>query len=422
MKLFPQKGFWALADQGVVSFGNFGCNLLLARKLPAAEYGTFVLMLSAVLIANNFHNAVVASPLVVKAAPASEDEQRQYATGSLWFTGAISFLSVVVLMVSALLLGCTRVGIFACFSAVAWQLQESMRRTLIAQRRYSAAIWGDAVSYLGQAIVVFSIIRAQMLSVEMAFLALAVTSLLAALVQATQVRVRRVSRSVLVSSAHEFWQLSRWLLPAFVMGSLTTQAFPWILNWTQGRAHAASFQALINVLGITHPLLWSVSALVVPAVAAVRGERQLAEARRVAWSYTWQFEALVAPYLMALLIWPHQILRLFYGSASPFILLVTPLRIMAITYAFAFPLMVWGAALTGVERVREGFRIQLLGATTTFVVGLPACLLLGVSGAAVGDAINRALQTAASYLCLRDVGCQSSEVEFANPRRFFVLK
>jgi O-antigen/teichoic acid export membrane protein len=400
LKLFPKKGFWALADQGVVSIGNFGCNLLLARHLPAAEYGTFVLMLSAILIANSFHSAIIISPLVVKAAPASEDEQRRYATGSLLFTCVLSVLSVAVLMASALSLGAVRIGIIACLSAVAWQLQESMRRTLIAQRRYSAAIWGDGISYVGQAVAVFAIIHAGFLSVEKAFVALAVTSLLAAFVQALQVRVGTVSLPSLLSNAREFWTLSRWLLPAAVVGTLTTQAFPWILNWTQGRGHAASFQALINVLGITHPVLLSVSALVLPAVAAVKGARRFAEARRIAWSYTWQFEAMVAPYLIVLLIWPGAILRLFYGPLSPFASLTTPLRLMVITYAFAFPLMVWGAALTGVEKVREGFRVQLLGATTTVVIGFPACLFLGVSGAAVGDAVSRAVRTIASYLWL----------------------
>jgi Na+-driven multidrug efflux pump len=162
--------------------------------------------------------------------------------------------------------------------------------------------------------------------------------------------------------------------------------------------------ALINVLGVTHPLLLSISALVIPAVAAAKGADCFAHARRLAWSYTWQFEALVAPYLIILLIWPGAVLRLYYGASSPFLSLLTPLRLMAVTYFFAFPMTIWAAALCGVERVRAGFWVQVWGAATTAVIGVPACLLFGVSGAASVDAVSRVVRAIASYVELAPKG------------------
>jgi O-antigen/teichoic acid export membrane protein len=398
LKLISTRSAWAFADQGVVSLGNFLTSLLLARQLRIAEYGTYVLILSSILIANSLHYALVTLPLVIKASSLSGSEQRKYATGSAWLTGVSSFLTIAIVMVSAVSLGRPRVVVIACLAAVAWQLQETMRRTLIAQLRYSTVIWGDTVSYLGQATILFAVAHARLLSIEFAFLAMAATSLLAALIQAIQVRLTSLSFSGLVSNAREFWTLARWLLPAALIGPLTSQAYPWILTWTHGRDHAANFQALINVLGVTHPLLLSVSALVIPAVAAAKGTSRCSNARRLAWSYTWQFEALVAPYLIILLIWPGAVLRLYYGASSPFLSLLTPLRLMAVTYFFAFPMTVWAAALCGVERVRAGFRVQVLGATTTAVIGVPACMLFGVSGAASVDAISRAVRAIVSYV------------------------
>jgi O-antigen/teichoic acid export membrane protein len=381
----------------VVSLGNFLTSLLLARRLPTSDYGTYVLILSSILIANSVHSALVALPLVVKASPGSNLEQRTYATGSLWFTGALSFLSALIVVASAASLGRPQAGLIACAAALAWQLQETLRRTLIAQCRYSTVIWGDAVSYLGQGAILFAVIHTRLLSIEFAFTAMAATSLLAAVIQAIQIRLTKVSLSGLVSNASEFWKLARWLLPGALIGPLNAQTYPWILTWTHGREYAASFQALTNVLGVTNPLLLSISALVIPAVAAAKGGARFAHARHVAWSYTWQFEALIAPYLLVLLIWPQMVLRVFYGAASPFRLLVMPLRLMVLVYAIAVPMMVWSAALCGVERVRASFRVQVWGAATTVVMGVPACMLFGLAGAVVVDCISRAIRSAVSY-------------------------
>ena len=59
------NSFWAIADQGIASAGNFATTLLLARALAPAEFGTFVLLNSACLVVLGFQGNLVSTPLVV---------------------------------------------------------------------------------------------------------------------------------------------------------------------------------------------------------------------------------------------------------------------------------------------------------------------------------------------------------------------
>jgi O-antigen/teichoic acid export membrane protein len=49
-KLLIERASWTLVDQGVVSFGNFLLNVLLARTLSEEDYGEFTLFLGAIFI------------------------------------------------------------------------------------------------------------------------------------------------------------------------------------------------------------------------------------------------------------------------------------------------------------------------------------------------------------------------------------
>src|SRR5688500_4624794 len=64
-----RKSFWPLADQGVVSAGNFLTLVIVARALPArSEYGVFGLALECIFYFNTLQSALVGYPLTVRGA------------------------------------------------------------------------------------------------------------------------------------------------------------------------------------------------------------------------------------------------------------------------------------------------------------------------------------------------------------------
>jgi len=59
------RGFWAVTDQALFAGTNFLVNVLLARWLEPAEYGTFALALSWYSLTLNFYNAALGEPAIV---------------------------------------------------------------------------------------------------------------------------------------------------------------------------------------------------------------------------------------------------------------------------------------------------------------------------------------------------------------------
>ncbi len=239
---------------------------------------------------------------------------------------------------------------------VFWQIQETMRRTLMARLDHHRAIFGDAVSYIGQALAVGCVFALGTLSVEHAFGIIACTSAAAAAIQAAQLGLfmpgsRGTSPLQLVRQG---WSLGRWVLYSNLISLLTVYATPWILRYRFGAAEVAAYVALSNLLGVTNPILAGMSNLIVPAVAKAKTERGLRAARRAAASYGLQGAALLLPYYFLLVAIPSVILRLFYGKASPYISLTTPLRMFVAIYAMFYVTQMLAGLFNGLGRRAAG--------------------------------------------------------------------
>src|SRR5216684_4306015 len=160
--------FIATCDQGVVSLGSFLANLMLARHLPPALYGTYAVFYGVMLVAGAVHMSLVALPMCIKAA-ADAPATRRYASASALLTVAIQPLFAIVLVAVAAHLSLL-MGVAAALALAAWHLQENFRRALIARLRYGACIAGDAAMYLGQAGAVAWLVRSSRLSLTAVFL------------------------------------------------------------------------------------------------------------------------------------------------------------------------------------------------------------------------------------------------------------
>src|SRR5579864_4244020 len=66
LKKLASKGAWALADQAVVSIGNFVTVILVLRNLSnASEVGAFQNLLEVLLFLNGLQQALVIYPMLV---------------------------------------------------------------------------------------------------------------------------------------------------------------------------------------------------------------------------------------------------------------------------------------------------------------------------------------------------------------------
>jgi O-antigen/teichoic acid export membrane protein len=410
---------WSVADQAVVSLGTFLTSIALARTLSPSDYGAYGALVAGLLFLNGIHASLVTSPLSVQGAAVDRTTLGRYSTASVLFTLALAVPSGLLLVAASAGLGRSSLWIWAPASLALWQLQETMRRSLMCGLGHRRAVWGDAVSYLGQAVFIWAGCRAGSMSLERAFAIMALTSGAAAVVQAIQAGLGRVELAEAWRLARGFWKFGSWMLYGSFASMFSAQAFFWVLAAFHGSKETASLQAVASVLGVCHPLMFGLGNLLVPVVARAKAAGGMSLAWRSARGYGVQFGSVLALYFVILLLWPRAVLSALYGPASPYAGLAGPLRLLVAAYAFTYLAQVFGLFLTGVGDARATFQVQIYGAGSSLLLGLPLACVWGVVGACAGMLTVNATKAVASavyvFRWMHILGPARDEVELQLP-------
>jgi len=399
-RLIRAGSIWAIADQLIASAGNFATMLLVARSLAPSEFGTFVLILTACMVVYGFHANLIVSPLVVLGSNKSTGSARTYLTTALVLTLALLPVSGLVVFAACLSLHRGITGTLAVLYILAWQLQETTRRSLLSRLRFRDAIWGDSISYLGQVLILGFLTTRRRISLDEVFVVMAATSLAGLIVQAWQGRAACATRARLDLCATEFWDLGKWMVVASLASLATGPIFPWLLNWFHGPQTVASYQAAMNVLGVANPIIVSIPTIVMPAAALFIGNK-VEPARpllKLAAKYTMQFEAILSPWFFILLFWPHNALVWFYGRTSAYACQTISVRIGILVYVLTVPMIVLGAVLTGSGRTKRNAAMQASGAVASILTGPPLIFAGGAIGAMLAEALSRGVRV---FLAIR---------------------
>lgn len=399
------KAFWALGDQGIVSLGNFITNLMLARTLPLAELGLYGILYELGLFLNTMQAATILFPLNVKGAVAEEDFFARLAGRSVITTLLLAPLLGLGLLATGIALRQPMVGVWALAALVVFQIQETLRRSLIIQMRYRAAMWGDAISYLGQGIAMYALAKTHMLTLTSAFQSFALTSAAAALVQWVQVRPHRVTVQEAVVFARRSWGLSRWVLFSNLTGLFTGTLFYWNLAWWAGREMLGVALGLMNVVRVANPFILAFGSMITPTVARARGRLGMAGARRLFIGYgAIGLCGLILLFALPILF-PAPVLRAFYPHNAENYLPYTPaLQLMILTSLCIFVKDITGAFFNAVEHPRLNFFGQAVFTGVMVLVAMPLTARYHLMGLAVGGLIGCASHVAANtffMFCLR---------------------
>ncbi|HEX4123139.1 MAG TPA: hypothetical protein VHY37_00310, partial [Tepidisphaeraceae bacterium] len=311
------RGAWMGVDQAVVSLGNFVTCAILARHLPERQWGSYGLLLETILFLNGLQAAVVNYPLTVRAAGDGRQLRRSTTVAMLLSTAMLPVLAIAMFASSRGAGGMT-VGAAAVVAMALWQVQETLRRALVADARIAASVPGDCLSYLGQAAAMWVLARMGLLTLPMALLAIGGTSALAAAVQVIQVGLERIGWADLLATARDFWRLGRWMLLSNCTALVTSLGLLWTLRFSGGLDAVAMFTALAMLLKLGNPVFSGISALLVPAVAKAH-RVGMHEARREALRWTGLGAMVLLPYYLGLCVLPGLALRLCYGAHSPYL-------------------------------------------------------------------------------------------------------
>jgi O-antigen/teichoic acid export membrane protein len=278
---------------------------------------------------------------------------------------------------------------------VLWQLQETTRRALMSDLRFTDAVWGDAISYLGQALIAILLAQHGMLNLNRAFLVMAGTSAAATILQSFQIGLRALDLSELKQIARDFWVLGRWSLLANASGIVTNLGYNWTLVFRHGLDANAIFSAVVFGFKLANPVMSSMGGLITPAVARA-STTSMPQASRQAIRYGLFGAALLLPYFVCLLIFAPQILTWLSHGDKPYYQYPHLLRLFVANYSAVYLSSVIYAWLGGLGHSRYNFYASLVNIVVTLVIGLPLTWFYGVGGLIVGGLCSAGISALAA--------------------------
>jgi O-antigen/teichoic acid export membrane protein len=385
----------ALFDQGAVSCGNFLTNILLARSLAADQYGVFALFLDAILFLNSLQAALLIYPLTVRC-PLLDDRQLRRCAGTcVLLTLLIAIPLGLALAGYGMFIGAGSVALWAVLGQTFWQCQETLRRTMLARRSYSRAILGDCVSYLGQVIIIALLVMGNKADVPRAFMAMAITSLIAAIIQGFQIGLLPTAPRAAMEMGKSFWFIGRWVMVSNLTNVLTSVCCTFTLARSHHNAAVGQYAAVSNLLRIANPLFITLATLIVPAVALAaaggHNHRTLSAAWRVSRHYGVRGAALLVPYWLVLMVFPGKALAIFYHGRPEYLGLETDLRLFVCISIFTMINAVVASFFNGLHRSRRAMVAQFVGAGACVVVTIPLTIKFGLEGLLVGTLLSNAV-------------------------------
>jgi O-antigen/teichoic acid export membrane protein len=403
------RAAWTIADQAMVSAGNFVSGVIIARHLPSSAFGEYALLLATMLFLNSLHSALVTYPLSVRGATHDPATLRRIATASLWMTlgllpvlGAVMGLGVYFGAATASgPRGLLELVTSAAGAMLLWQMQETVRRTLMAELRFMACIPGDAISYLGQAALLLALTWSGRLTLSLAFSVIGVTSAAALVVQTLQIGLVRLRFTEVVGIARDLWKLGSWTLLTNLSGLVALVGYTWTLKIFRGLDETAAYAAMIVPTKLANPLLIGIGNLLVPGVAKVARRFGRPATIGVAGRYGLAGAAIIFLYYGLLAAFPTLALRLIFKKESPYLAVAGPLRWYVLNLGVFYIEGILLAWLYGLGKTRANFASQLLKASIIVLVALPATASYGVYGLIAGNLAATTLCVMMQVLFLR---------------------
>jgi O-antigen/teichoic acid export membrane protein len=275
---------------------------------------------------------------------------------------------------------------------------------MIAQIRYRSVIWGDAISYLGQAIALILLARSDMLTLASAFQTFAATSAVGAIVQSIQVRPQFTRLGDGIQFARKSWDYTRWVLYGNLGNLLTGSVFFWNLAFWWGRETVGVMQGLINVIRLANPLMIAFGSVIVPTVARARERRGMQGAKRLfSTSLITGLTGLTVLFAFPT-VWPEQIIRIFYPhNANNYLPHMHVLQIMTFCTLLVFAKEMSASFLNAIEQPRLSFAGQVCYTVAIVVLAMPLAARYGLTGMAIGATIAALIHLITNAILMRSL-------------------
>jgi len=389
LRQFLGREIWALSDQAIVSATNFLTNVMLARFMGLREFGIFVLAWMSVLFVNSLQTALIISPMM-SIGPKQEEKDRPSYFGAVVFQELALVTFCFVLVFIALTTSSSlfhhpelkQLALPLAVSALAYQMQDFVRRYFFATRQNCRALADDALSYLTQLPILFLLHREGHLNSATALWVMAGTSIIGMVVGWFWLERIEFHREWIKTVSKRHWKVSRWLTGSALLTWTSGNLFVIAAPVYYGAAAVGVLRASQNLMGATN--VWFLGLENIVPVETARRLRvggihsMLAYTRSIL--LKWGGLTLLFATIMA--VAPGFWLRLMYGPEM--VQYGYVLRLYALLYVMIFVGGPLRAGLQALEFTSPIFWSYSAMTAFSFALAMPSAKWLGLKGTMLG--------------------------------------
>jgi O-antigen/teichoic acid export membrane protein len=379
-KHFIERASWTLVDQCVVSGGNFLLNVLLARKLGQDDYGEFALFLGAIFLLRAIDYSLISYPIAVRLHAAPEHGRARLLGNTSLLAAALSFVFVLVMALGSVLSANDDIALPACLCFLCWQAQETSRRYLLADFRYRAAVAGDGIAYVGQALLIAFVAWLDGITLPAALYLMSVAFVLGAVVHVSKLRFAWPNLGEARRLAGEYFSIGKWSIVNYELVLLRVQLFPWILAATAGTGATASLQAGLNIANMMNPIIFGIGNAIPQVAAHTHRTEGVTGAWRAAFGYVLFGLGPILIICAAAVLMPDPLLHLAYGPSSPYLAGALSLQLLAVAGVLDYIAEMISKTLLGVEAGRAASAVNVLAVGVAAGLAFALIGTLGVVG------------------------------------------
>ena len=387
-----------LFDQGICSSGNFLTSFLVARNMPADQFGVFALLNIVFIFSLTVNNWLSRASLSEISQLESKETVQDYTSSLGALVAGFGILPALILVCTAMVFRHPELCVALGVGAVAAQVQETMRRSAMAQARYPIALVGDAICYLGQAGLMFWAVEVQVLSLKVVFWTMAATSLMSVALQTRWLGLKRPSK--LQAVFFQCWKHGRWITLSGLVLAPIVYGLPWIVEWTRGRSEAGTLSGLILVLGLSNPIMFSSTWLILVRGQAAKHSSTAALFRRVTPTIALTAVPLLL-YWAVIFLFPLRILHLFYGHRESYTHLAGSLRLLTCYYLASYVAVCLEVLLDTRGQSRSRFWPDTMASLLVLSVGFVVAKRVGFAGLLCVGILVHAIRVLAYSLLLK---------------------
>ncbi len=388
-----QQGYWAAADQGLISLTNFVAAIILGRAVSPEEFGIYAVGFLMTRFVRAIQDGLIVQPLNALGAVLDDRKFQEYAAN----TGLLQIILAVLSAIAAASLGwvLTILGndvagptvMALWFLLLTWQLQEFIRRTFYTRGEVLKAVINTTLASAVRLGILWWWGSQTALSGKAGLDAIGWGAVAAILLGLLQARGCWAWRNIqLWGTFKQNWKFGGWIMGGSLANWVASELYPLLAAGLISFAAAGAYRALQNLVAPVHVLLRATDTFFTPRASKVYHQSGFTGLGRILKIIYLVAGVPIIGLLIITTLFPEPLLRLLYGET--YVAYSGSLFLMAIYYGLWYAYWPLQTAFKAIRMTSPIFIANIAAIICMFTIGIWGIQQFGINGAIGGQALN----------------------------------